>query len=420
MMIKKIHFFYGWIIVFVMAVASAVSMGMGSLNFGLYIKPMGDSLGISRAAFGWSTTVRNAGSALTSPLLGSLLDKHGARWILAISTLITGLCMIGLSHVIEPWQLMVAFGVMGLAGMSGPGALLTSVPTTKWFVSKRGKALALTAIGISLGALIFVPLTQFFIEQYGWQNAWAILGILGMTIVIPLSIIFLRRQPEDFGLLPDGESQQSLNDRDQRVKDDEFSWTLKEAITTKAMWLLAGAFSILQLGILTFALHRIPAFMDRGLDPTLVSLATAFDAVCAGVGSFGAGMLVRYIPAKYIGSSAFIMLALASVMTIFAFEFWLMFWSMALFGLGIGINSFNQNFIWADYFGREHLGSIRGIVMPVNLIVGGMGAPGAGYIMDITGSYNPAWWIGVVLMLAAAVMFLLANHPGSYIYKDND
>ena len=106
MMIKKIHFFYGWIIVFVMAVASAVSMGMGSLNFGLYIKPMGDSLGISRAAFGWSTTVRNAGSALTSPLLGSLLDKHGARWILAISTLITGLCMIGLSHVIEPWQLM--------------------------------------------------------------------------------------------------------------------------------------------------------------------------------------------------------------------------------------------------------------------------------------------------------------------------
>ena len=160
--------------------------------------------------------------------------------------------------------------------------------------------------------------------------------------------------------------------------------------------------------------------MDRGLDPGLVSIATAFDAVCAGAGSFAAGILVKKISAKIIGTSAFFMLSVASVMSIYAYDFWLMFWSMALFGLGIGINSFNQNFIWADYFGREHLGSIRGIVMPVNLIVGGMGAPGAGYIMDITGSYNPAWWIGVVLKLAAAVMFLLANHPGSYTYKNND
>ena len=175
------------------------------------------------------------------------------------------------------------------------------------------------------------------------------------------------------------------------------------------MWFLTIAFSILSLGILTLALHRIPAFMDRGLDPTLVSLATAFDAVCAGAGSFAGGMLVRRLQPKIIGASAFLMLALASVMSIYAYGFWLMFWSMALFGLGIGINSFTQNYIWADYFGRGNLGSIRGFVMPITLFMGSFGAPAAGYVLDITGSYDPAWWAGVGLMLLGALVFIFAD-----------
>ena len=96
---KQKRFFYGWVIVFVMAVASAVGMGMGSLNFGLYIKPMGDELGIGRASFGWASTVRSISSAATSPLIGSLLDRYGARWLLAGSIIITGLSMIGLSYL---------------------------------------------------------------------------------------------------------------------------------------------------------------------------------------------------------------------------------------------------------------------------------------------------------------------------------
>ena len=80
-----------------MAIASAVSMGMGSLNFGLYIKPMGEQLGIGRSSFGWASSFRSISSAATSPIIGRLLDRYGARWILAGSTIITGSCMIGLA-----------------------------------------------------------------------------------------------------------------------------------------------------------------------------------------------------------------------------------------------------------------------------------------------------------------------------------
>ena len=180
---------------------------------------------------------------------------------------------------------------------------------------------------------------------------------------------------------------------------------------TTTLWRLVIVFSAVSLATGTVALHRIADFMDKGFDPTLISFATAFDAVCAGAATFTFGMLVRYIPVRILGATGFTMLAIASVMTIYANNDTIMFTSMAVFGLGIGGMMFLQNFIWADYFGRESVGSIRGLVNPINLVVGGLGAPAAGYVRDITGSYDPAWWAGVALMVFAAALTLATPAP---------
>ena len=180
---------------------------------------------------------------------------------------------------------------------------------------------------------------------------------------------------------------------------------------TPELWRLVVVFSVVSLAVGTVAVHRIAAFMDRGLDATLISFATAFDAVCAGVATFVFGLLVRRIPARFLGGLGFSMLAAASVMTIYATNLPIMFISMAIFGLGIGGMMFLQNFIWADYFGRENVGSIRGLVNPINLVVGGIGAPAAGYVRDITGSYDPAWWAGVGLIAFAALLTVTTPPP---------
>ena len=171
--------FYGWVIVWVMAATGAVSMAMGSLNFGLFIKPMGDDLGIGRAAFGWAHTARQGASSVTSPGVGWLLDRFGARVMLPAAAVMTGFSMIGLANIDHAWQLVMLFAVMGLVGMSGPGALVTSVPVLKWFVANRGKAIAFMSVGIPVGAMLFVPLTQYLIDSVGWQRAWIILAVSG-------------------------------------------------------------------------------------------------------------------------------------------------------------------------------------------------------------------------------------------------
>ena len=142
-----------------------------------------------------------------------------------------------------------------------------------------------------------------------------------------------------------------------------------------------------------------------------LAIATAFDAVCAGVSTFTFGMLVRHIPVRILGATGFMMLATASVLTIYANNIQIVFISMAVFGLGIGGMMFLQNFVWADYFGRENVGSIRGLVNPINLVAGGLGAPAAGYVRDFTGSYDPAWWVGVGLMVFAAMLTLATPAP---------
>ena len=406
-------FFYGWIIVAVMAASGAVSMAMGSLNFGLFIKPMGDDLGIGRASFGWAHTARHSASSVTSPIIGWLIDRFGSRVMLPVATLATGAAMVGLAYMSLPWHLIALFAVMGVVGMSGPGSLVTSVPVLKWFVRDRGRAIAFTSLGIPIGAVLFVPLTQILIDEVGWQTAWVVLAIIGVTVIVPLSAIFVRRQPEDMGLLPDGAASPSSGDNGARGREpaDEVSWTVQEAIRTSTLWRLVVVFSAVHLATGTVALHRIAAFMDRGLDPTLISFATAFDAMCAGASTFVFGMLVRRVPARFLGGLGFTMLAAASVMTVYATNLPIMFISMAIFGLGIGGMMFLQSFIWADYFGRESVGSIRGLVNPINLVVGGLGAPAAGYVRDITGSYDPAWWAGVGLMTFAAILTVSTPAP---------
>ena len=399
-----------------MASAGAVSMAMGSLNFGLFIKPMGDELGIGRAFFGWAQTARQVSSSVTSPTVGWLLDRFGSRILLPVAAVITGGAMIALAFINSSWQLVALFAVMGLVGMSGPGALVTSVPILKWFVRRRGAAVAFVGLGIPVGAMIFVPLTQYFIDAWGWRTAWIVLAILGISIIVPLSLIFLRRRPEDMDLLPDGlppraKTVNAVDTSDEPLEELEISWTARNAMRTLPFWSLVVGFSMVALAIGTVAVHRIAAFMDRGLDPTLVSIATAFDAVCAGVATFAFGMLVRWVSVRILGAIGFCLLGLASVMTIYADYTSLMFVSMAVFGLGIGGMMFLQNFVWADYFGREYVGSIRGVVAPITLTVGGIGPPLAGYVRDWTGSYNPVWWGGVCLMFLAALVILATTAP---------
>jgi predicted MFS family arabinose efflux permease len=151
--------------------------------------------------------------------------------------------------------------------------------------------------------------------------------------------------------------------------------------------------------------------MDRGLDPRLISYATGLDAAAAGASAFAMGFLVRRVPARFVGAGGFVTLAVASLLTIATRTHPVMFLSMITFGTGVGVMILMQSYLWAEYFGRLHLGSIRGAVLPPTLVFGAAGAPLAGYVKDATGAYETAWLAAVALMLLAAVVQATTRPP---------
>ena len=394
----------------VLTAANAIGQALASLNLGLFIKPMGDELGISRAEFGWAGSVRSIAGAATSPWMGRLVDRHGARWLLAGTTFIAGLAVMALAWIDAGWQLIALIGLMGLVGVLGPNQLTTTVPVLKWFVAKRSRAVAILSIGAPLGAMLFLPLTQYFIDDFGWRVAWLLLGAIAIVVIVPASLKYLRREPEDMGLLPDGRVASSSGPGDlDGIK--EYSWTTKQALRHRSFWQLAMVFSVVMFALGTMALHRLPAFVERGIDPTWVAWAVAFDATLASISTLILGALGSRVPVRYLGGAGLALMGLSAWVLLVGRTAEEMFLSMGLFGFGIGGLLYMQNIIWADYFGRAHVGAIRGLVNPITMLVSATGAPIAGYVFDITGSYEPIWEVSIWLMALGTVAVLLTPPP---------
>lgn len=397
-----------------LAVVNGVTMAMGTVNFGLFPRPMGDEIGAGRSMFGWAQTARQATGALTSPLIGKLLDRYGARILLPIAALLTGSSMIAMGFVNNAWQMILIFAIMGTVGIGGPATLLTSVPIAKWFVRFRGRALGFSTLGSLLGAMSLVPLTQVFITGFGWRETWMILGVMAIVLVVPLSILFIKRQPEDIGLHPDGAIEARITEGGQNRSTtivEEDSWTLREVRRTVTFWRLIVVFSIATLGTSTLGLHRLANFIDRGLDEQLVANAISVEAGTGALSVLAMGFLFERVQAKFLGAISFLFMAGSAYFSIIGDSVFALFGSMVTFGMGIGGIVLLQNYIWPSYYGRKHLGAIRGTVMPATLLFASIGPPLAGYIYDATGTYNVVWWVGIALIISAAALLATSKKP---------
>ena len=417
---RRLPFFYGWVIVATSATGRTLGSAMGMSNLGLFIRPMGGELGIPRSTFGWAQTARLVAGAAASPIAGRLIDRFGSRVLLACTAAVTAAAMLWLANLSRPWLLVPPFVVMGLVPMSGPGGLVTSIPVSKWFIRKRGRALGWLFLVGSFGGLVMFPLTQLFIDTLGWRNTWIALAVLGAGVIIPMSLLFIRRQPEDMGLAPDGDhpakepssiARADEGEEGEPSREGETSWTLREAVRSPAFWRVVFVSSIVSLGSTSLHLHRIPHFTDRGLDPQLVAVATGLDFMLSGIAMFGMGYLVKQIRVRFLVGFGLTLLSISTFFTIIAETPLVLFLATATFGIGVGGALLLEHYLWAEYFGRQYLGSIRGLVSPVSLAFGAIGPPVAGYVSDATGSYNPFWWVVLVTLLLGAMVLVLTPPP---------
>ncbi len=402
--------YYGWKVVAVLGVFSAMTVAMAGPNIAIFIAPMSRDLGWSPSAFGWAQFARLEAVIFAGPVIGRWLDRRGPRAPVVTVAAVGGALVLSLAYIRSEWQLVLVFLATGLLGMGRVVDLFVQAPVAKWFVWRRGQAMGLAMAGIPLGVAIFYPVSQLAIDTIGWRHAWQVFGVGGAFVVVPLAFAVLRRQPEDMGLTPDGEKAPP-GEADRGAIKPERSFTRAQAMRTRSFWLFIAGFTAFTYGWSSLSMFRVPHFIERGLDPTLVALTISLDAVVAMAASVGLGRLLDKIRPYHIMLVGLAGLTCSAAAAIVVNNvFWLLVANIG-YGFGFQTGHVALNVLWARRFGRRHLGEIQGAALPLTMGIGAMAFPVTGYIRQATGAYTPAW-VGAIACFALAALLLLAARPG--------
>ena len=384
-----------------------INAGTGSYALGFFIVPMGEELGISRLQF----SVIPLFKLITIPILpflGILVDrKNGARILVAVGSLIGGIALAATSLVENIWQFYITYGVLYGLGTAAMGSQLVGPSLiSKWFVQKRGRAMAIGTMGISAGGVIIAPIAGLTISGMGWRAGWLALSIVTILAIVPAAILFIRRSPEDVDLLPDGEK--STRPMSPLTYEREIaSWTLLQSLKSRAFWVFALVQALGICGLVPVLFHEIAYIQDKGFQTeyaTIVAWTLALSALASKLpfGFLSEKMDVRKVLALCLipaGLSTFLIIPAESLLA-------LILWG-AVHGFFMGGFPTIMGVALPTYFGRQHMGSIRGVISPIIIVVSSFSPLLGGILWNDDSSYKSAfvlfgttWIIGGLLPLA--------------------
>jgi MFS family permease len=428
------RFYYGWVIVAVGALASGVGGFMATTPFSAFLTPMTRDLGWSHATLNGAQGVGSLVGGLVAPLAGRLVDRYGTRALLSASGVGLGVSMLICASVREPWQFFVGYG-LGRVIFQGIIIVSASTAVANWFVRQRGRATGLALMGNAASVALTVPLIQYLSDTAGWRTAWLVLAGLAVVLLTPAAALFLRRRPEDVGLLPDGATRPArvaatlagarapggggpeagcrvgAAVRARPAPRDASWWRLGEALRTRAFWLLLGSSGLTGFTVAGVTTYQIPLLLRNGVAPGTAALMVSVYAICWTLGIAGWGFVVERIPARYGLAVIYAVSAGATVVLLRADSAGPALLFALLYGVVVGGNSTLEAVIWADYYGRGSLGTIRGFGRPVTLTANALGPLATGLAIDAFGSYQPPFLGYAAASLGAAMLVLLARPP---------
>lgn len=389
--------FYGWVIVVAGCLILFLEWGF-QYSYGVFFTELCTDLDWTRTMVSGAYSLGFLWHSVIYLPAGRLNDRYGPRLALAISIIVLSAGYALMSIINAPWQLYIFYGIVVGTGM-GFGLVPVVSTVSRWFVARRGIALGITLVGTGMGTLALVPLAQFLIFKFDWRNSYLL--IAGILLVIGLSISQLMRlHPSEKGLLPYGINEMAEGSKHNNLLST-VDFTFKQAIKTKAFWLLFTMYVFLSFVVQMVMVHLKAYAIDFGIAEMTAATALGLVGGTSIAGRIVIGSLSDRIGRKACFFVAYLLMVLMMLWLIEARQPWQFYLFAAIFGFGQG--SYVPLFpaVVADWFGTKSHGTIYGAIMLATGIGGAIGPLLAGYIYDTRGSYSIAIIIGAVVLFIA-------------------
>lgn len=405
----RLPFYYGWIVLGVVCCVSLARVGPAVATLSVFVGPMTAEFGWSRTALSGAVSLGGILAAVTSPMIGSLLDRRGPRTILLAAVLTTGVTILLLSQIqsLAAFYLLFCIARMNFAG---PFDLGTNGAVVNWFVARRPLALSVSTLAQMAGLTLMPLIALQAMEHGGWRAGWIAVGVTVLAAGFLPTWLLMVRRPEDLGLAPDA-PKPVPGASPGTVALDEPSFTRSEALATPTFWLLSVYTMLVwpvQAGV---SLHQAVHITDRGL-----TLATAVLGVMVFSAVSGASALLFGLGLRRFGVRTGLVLsgigmAIGTVLIAGVSSLSDVLLAAGIFGAGMGGMQTCLPVAWADYFGRRSFGAIRGVSLAIQVSAQAAGPLLSGVLRDWTGNYAASLATFTTMAALAALVAVLVTAP---------
>lgn len=394
--------FFGWYIVIASIILTGYHSSLFIYGLTAFLTPIASTTAWTYTQISLGSSLRGLEVGLLDPVAGIIIDRWPARRLMIIGTIVFVGGLICISQAPNLGIFYLGFLIVGL----GSAFCHSMVPMTiiaRWFRKNLGKASGLLFTGVAIGGL-FVPLIVRAIDTWGWRDVMLFMGLGSLVLGIPLSFVF-RSRPEDYGQFPDGKTALT-EEAGESGKND---LTLKQAVRTRAFWLIGLVGTFQMVGIHAVTVHTIPHLESLGMDRSVAAVGVTIISLMGLGMRFLYGVLADIFGAKYmyILSNGITTVGLVLLGFLDGNSFAMLVLFGVVYGLGVSGAMPLRIPIIREYFGIRNYGSIFGMLSVFTVLGGITGAPLAGWVYDNSGLYFPIWFVFAGLTSLGTMLLLL-------------
>ncbi len=383
--------YHGWNIIAVSLLFQAVIVGVLITSFTFFAEQWVAEFGVARSQIAFAVSMPNIGAALLGPIAGRAMDKGSVRFFVVAGVLLYGLACLLISWVGAPWQILAVYGTIVPFTVIFAAAMPAQILATRWFADRRGLAIGIVTMGVSLGGAVGPAVVTALIGALGWRAALQCIALFCVVILVPLVLAIVRDTPPDTG------------QDDSSPREPVQSAGARAILSARNFWLLVSVGTLIMTASAGLVANLAHFTSERGLSLAQATLLLSFYSGVAAAIKFVWGMLADRIEHRFLLSASAAAVALGFAVLAFAEGFAAIFGAYFIIGLAVGGLFPLLGASLASQFGSQSFGQAMGLAT-LFLPLSGIGAPLVAWLRELTGSYTAVLLTLSLLLLGAALI----------------